>query len=203
MPEDKPPQTPPADTDLPPKVGGVPSSRTPTSPPEAWNIDADGKVFGPYSRQQMRELIADGRLSASSKVARTGQMGWKRADDDPLLKRLLAGNIPLDETFSAHSDSLKSTALLIEAKLVEEKSTILAIILGLLLPGLGQMYVGQILKGVITLIVCIISLILLGFIIVGYIIAFILYVWAIVDGYNHARHLNAARQAAWLKQRGL
>jgi len=151
----------------------------------------------------MRELIADGRLSAASKISKSGEAGWRRADQDSILKHLLTGDLPRDGTSSAHSDSFKSTALLIEAKLVEEKSTILTIVLGLLLPGLGQMYVGNILKGIIVLISCTISLIILGFIFIGYIIAFILYVWAIVDAYNHAKHLNAVRQAAWLKQRGL
>ena len=65
------------------------------------------------------------------------------------------------------------------------------------------MYVGQILKGIVILIAWFFSLLILGFILIGYIIAFVIYVWAIIDAYNHAKHLNAARQAAWLKQRGL
>ena len=156
MPEDKPPHTPPASDDLPPKVGGVPSSNTPTLPPGVWNIDADGKVYGPSSRQQMRELIADGRLSAASKISKSGEAGWRRADQDPILKQLLTGIEPSDGNESAQSNPMHAAALKIEAGNLEVKSPLLAVILSLIVPGAGQMYTGHITGGVQILVVWIV-----------------------------------------------
>lgn len=61
-----------------------------------------------------------------------------------------------------------------------EKNILLAIILSVLLPGLGQIYLGLDHKGAIFLIAYVISAILI-LILIGFLLCFVIWIWALID----------------------
>ncbi|MGI0026612.1 MAG: hypothetical protein ACREAD_02075 [Nitrosopumilaceae archaeon] len=85
---------------------------------------------------------------------------------------------------------------------VDQKSEALAIVLSVLIAGVGQMYLGKIGRGVGILIgliiLAVIGIVTLG---VGYILAIILFIWQIIDAYNlckkYNRHLLQNGQPPW------
>jgi TM2 domain-containing membrane protein YozV len=81
------------------------------------------------------------------------------------------------------------------AKIVNQRSPIVAAILTLIVCGLGQIYNGQLGKGIIYLIVAIIcGLLILA--IIGIILLPIWYIIAIVDAYKTAQKINADEDAS-------
>lgn len=70
-----------------------------------------------------------------------------------------------------------------------EKSIILAIILSVFLPGLGQIYLGLDHKGAIFLIAYVISAILI-LILIGFLLCFIIWIWALIDTIISTNALN-------------
>lgn len=52
-------------------------------------ISIGGKIYGPYSAQQMRSFIGEGRVTASSLVSREGG-AWTAASDDEFCARIFA-----------------------------------------------------------------------------------------------------------------
>ena len=49
----------------------------------AWTINAGGKVYGPFSSERMRGFVAEGRLAASSLIARENSSDWRDAGSEP------------------------------------------------------------------------------------------------------------------------
>ena len=68
----------------------------------------------------------------------------------------------------------------------QEKNPVLALILSLLIVGLGQVYNGQTVKGLIFFIVAVI----IGFTGIGLIISFLIWLYAMYDAYNTAQRIN-------------
>ena len=52
-------------------------------------LSIGGKVYGPYTAQQMKSYVAEGRITASSLVSRDGG-AWMPANEDPLCAEWLA-----------------------------------------------------------------------------------------------------------------
>ena len=52
---------------------------------ESWTISVGGRVYGPYSLEQMRSFHAEGRLADHSLVARAGEDQFHAAAEDPAL----------------------------------------------------------------------------------------------------------------------
>ncbi len=52
---------------------------------ESWTISVGGRVYGPYSVEQMRGFHAEGRLADHSLVARAGEDQFHAASEDPAL----------------------------------------------------------------------------------------------------------------------
>jgi TM2 domain-containing membrane protein YozV/RNA polymerase subunit RPABC4/transcription elongation factor Spt4 len=75
----------------------------------------------------------------------------------------------------------------------EEKNIILAIILSVLLPGLGQIYLGLDRKGAMFLIGYVISAILI-ILIIGFLLCMIIWVWALVDTIMSTNALNRGEE---------
>ena len=75
----------------------------------------------------------------------------------------------------------------------EEKNIILAIILSVLLPGLGQIYLGLDRKGAMFLIAYVISAILILFII-GFLLCIIIWIWALADAIMSTNALNRGEE---------
>jgi TM2 domain-containing membrane protein YozV len=74
-----------------------------------------------------------------------------------------------------------------------QKSTLLAVILSVLLPGLGQIYLGLDHKGAIFLIAYIISAILI-LLLIGFILCPVLWIWALVDTIMSANAINKGEE---------
>jgi len=52
---------------------------------ESWTISVGGRVYGPYSVEQMRAFHAEGRLADHSLVARAGEDQFHAANEDAAL----------------------------------------------------------------------------------------------------------------------
>ena len=89
--------------------------------------------------------------------------------------------------------NLKATVKSRNVSIDKEKSTLVAVVLSVLLPGLGHMYLGLDNAGAILLIAYIVSLILILFVI-GLALALIVWVWALVDTINSANALNRGEE---------
>ena len=74
-----------------------------------------------------------------------------------------------------------------------EKSLLLAIILSIFLPGLGQIYLGLDNKGAIFLIAYIVSAFLI-LLFIGIILVFVLWIWALIDTITSCNALNRGEE---------
>jgi hypothetical protein len=52
---------------------------------ESWTISVGGRVYGPYSLEQMQAFHREGRLADHSLVARAGEDQFQAANEDPAL----------------------------------------------------------------------------------------------------------------------
>ena len=52
---------------------------------ETWTISVGGRVYGPYSLEQIRSFHTEGRLADHSLVARAGEEQFHAATEDPAL----------------------------------------------------------------------------------------------------------------------
>lgn len=75
----------------------------------------------------------------------------------------------------------------------ENKNTLLAIILSVLLPGLGQIYLGLDHKGAIFLIAYVVSAILI-LLIIGFLLVIVIWIWALVDTIQSVNALNRGEE---------
>src|SRR5215469_11668826 len=55
---------------------------------ESWTISVGGRVYGPYSLEQMQGFHAENRLADHSMVARAGEEQFHPASEDPALAPL-------------------------------------------------------------------------------------------------------------------
>jgi TM2 domain-containing membrane protein YozV len=71
------------------------------------------------------------------------------------------------------------------------KSELSAVVLSILLPGLGQIYNGQITKGILTIIILVIILgVLFQLSFLFSILSIVIWYWSIFDAYDIARRIN-------------
>ncbi|MBR4447270.1 zinc ribbon domain-containing protein [Methanobrevibacter sp.] len=75
----------------------------------------------------------------------------------------------------------------------EEKNVLLAVILSVILPGLGQIYLGLDNKGAIFLIAYVISAILI-LILIGLLLCVIIWIWALIDTIISANSINKGEE---------
>jgi hypothetical protein len=80
---------------------------------ELWNISVSGRVYGPYTHDQMRTFANEGRLAPQSLVAHPGQENFRDASEEPELAALFRPSKPgamaeiMEDqapTFGRHSD---------------------------------------------------------------------------------------------------
>ncbi|HEY1708304.1 MAG TPA: DUF4339 domain-containing protein [Rhizomicrobium sp.] len=55
---------------------------------DLWMMSVGGRIYGPYSAEQMRTFAGEGRLAATSLVARQGQESFRNASEEPDLAAL-------------------------------------------------------------------------------------------------------------------
>ena len=75
----------------------------------------------------------------------------------------------------------------------EDKNILLAVILSVFLPGLGQIYLGLDHKGVLFLIAYVISAILM-LLIIGFLLVTVIWIWALVDTIQSTNALNRGEE---------
>ena len=174
-------------------TGSEPVAGPPPHPLDGqWHIATDGKVYGPYSGHDIEKFITEGRVTSLTNVARVGSEKWQRAGDDRTLGALFGTNLPAakaSRTVQAGEGSAvvqinnvyPDPALMMGSEM-GPKSPGIALLLSLLIPGVGQMYNSQVAKGILMLI----GWILLWFVWLGWVI----WIWAMIDAYQEAKHLN-------------
>lgn len=83
---------------------------------ETWTISVGGRVYGPYSLEQMQGFHAESRLADYSMVARAGEDQFHPAHEDPALAPLFRpAPASVDEPdVSAPAPGLSASASLIE-----------------------------------------------------------------------------------------
>ena len=54
-----------------------------------WRVSVGGRVYGPYSTEQMLSFVAEGRIASHSIVAAGDHGPWVSASDDPVLAGML------------------------------------------------------------------------------------------------------------------
>ncbi|MEM8772349.1 MAG: hypothetical protein AAGD92_11925 [Pseudomonadota bacterium] len=50
---------------------------------ENWCVNVDDKIYGPYTSEQVRKYVHEGRLAAWSKIAPAGSRNWREASKEP------------------------------------------------------------------------------------------------------------------------
>ncbi len=77
---------------------------------ETWTISVGGRVYGPYSLEQMQGFHAENRLADHSLIARAGEEQFHPASEDPVLAALFQPSpTPEAETHQA-SESINEPA---------------------------------------------------------------------------------------------
>jgi TM2 domain-containing membrane protein YozV len=186
--------------ELPPRIDGDST--------ETWRVRVGDKSYGPYTLRQMHDLVSDGRLATNSRVSKTGLSSWTDAANDPNLRQLLSGALPHEIISGGQGSGLSTAELVIRAQHMDTKSTLLAVIFSIVLPGSGYIYLGKIGRGtfvfvVFAVLLSVIAILDLFFIWIGLIIAIIiriiLHFFVLHDVYQIAFRQNNANQWAWLK----
>lgn len=71
---------------------------------ESWTISVGGRVYGPYSFEQMQSFHGEGRLADHSLVARAGEDQFHAANEDPAFAAFfVASQAPAPEVTAAPS----------------------------------------------------------------------------------------------------
>lgn len=179
------------------------ASAVPKPPPHPldgeWYVHLDGQVFGPFSGHQLRDFAGEGRIGAETQAVRVGAETWTRTADDPALASLFAraavpappptgpvraeaGATVVQVTNNIASEPRPQQVVILDPGAAAPKSAGTALILSILIVGLGQLYNGQIGKGILMFFACI----LLWFVLLGWIIN----IWSWVDAYKTAKAMN-------------
>lgn len=146
-------------------------------------------------------MVDKGQITDSDFLCPEGGNAWTQAKNEPLLGALFRAkaqaNPPPTSTVSANggtvvqvtnnipTPNLAHAALLLEGA-GASKSPGIALLLSLLICGVGQMYNGQVAKGVLMLLGCIV----LWFVLLGWII----WIWSMIDAYQTAKKMTLLHQ---------
>jgi TM2 domain-containing membrane protein YozV len=174
-----------------------------------WFMHADGTNYGPFTGHQFREFVRDGRLHRDTDVNRAGTDVWCKAGEDKALALLFPSAVPAQrvahygegsqvDPASGHVSAAKGATIVqvtnnlappeapkptvIVGTDAKPKSAGTALVLSILLCGLGQIYNGQVGKGLLMMLLCV----LLWVAMLGWIIN----IWSIIDAYSTAKSMN-------------
>lgn len=75
-------------------VAGV-SNAIPTPKPIEYYVAIDGAQAGPFTEEEVRKLIENGRITDDNLVWYAGLSGWRRAKDVPAINKWLLLSNPL------------------------------------------------------------------------------------------------------------
>ena len=202
--------------DLPTNQAIAPSNQvvsSSTSPPPhpldgEWYMHTGDQAFGPFTGYKLREFVRDGRLGPDTQVVRAGTDNWIDAKDDSALRQLFGTalqpptsirNPSSPEPYASVAAAAGATIvqvtnnlapaprqILIEEGEAKPKSAGTALLLSILITGLGQIYNGQVAKGIGMFVLAIAA----WFILLGWIIM----IWSWIDAYQNAKSMNLRYQ---------
>jgi TM2 domain-containing membrane protein YozV len=143
--------------------------------------------------------VEDGRVDAATSTLRVGTDNWLRTIDDPILGALVdprrLPRKPQTTNVSAKDGATvvqvtntiaANPVVFLDDGPAHPKSAGFALLLSLLICGVGQMYNGQVAKGILMLIGCaVLWIVLLGWVI---------WIWSMVDAYQTAKAMNLRYQ---------
>lgn len=191
-----------------PVATGARSNTISDAPPHpldgSWHLNIGGQNYGPYTGHELRDFAKEGRITLASQVIPVGGTVWKSAKDDPVLGRFFepARTAPLPPSRTSLDNRVNAAegativqvtnnigpqpghgvaAVLLDGA-AANKSAGVALILSLLICGLGQFYNGQIGKGILMFAL----MIALWFVLLGWVI----WIWSAVDAYKTAKAMN-------------
>jgi TM2 domain-containing membrane protein YozV len=194
------PPRPPGSDPIP--LRAAPDASLPPHPlDKRWYAHVAGANYGPYSGHEIKSMIDSGRLTDSDYLCPEGGSAWTLAKNEPLLGSLFRakaqaapppittvsanGGTVVQVTNNIPTPNLAQAALLLNGE-AAAKSPGIALLLSLLICGVGQMYNGQVAKGVLMLLGSLLAwLILLGWVI---------WIWSMVDAYQTAKQMNLRYQ---------
>ena len=179
------------------------SSKPPHPLDGEWYIHLNSETFGPYSGHDIKEFVADGRVTPGTDVMRKGGTEWTDAIADRALASLFphqppalsarpapsamatpvtaaAGATVVQVTNTVTQD--RTPLLIVEDGPARPKSAGIAFLMSFMIVGLGQVYNGQVGKGILMFILCIgLWLVFLGWVI---------HIWSWIDAYQTASRMN-------------
>jgi len=164
-----------------------------------WYAHVDGKNYGPYTGHEIKQMAEKAQVLDSDFLCPEGGNAWTQAKNEPLLGALFRKTPPplTSSTITAPDGGTVvqvtnhmpqnnlAAALLLEGD-AANKSPGIALLLSLLICGVGQMYNGQVGKGIAFLI----GFILAWFILLGWVV----WIWSMVDAYQTAKRMNLRYQ---------
>ncbi|MDP6952255.1 MAG: GYF domain-containing protein [Alphaproteobacteria bacterium] len=158
-------------TATPPESDGAPPPPHPLD--GRWMLKVEETVHGPYTGHEVANFIREGRVHGQTLVAPEGHEQWQAAENDPALLRVIeAERARAGRAVSVDVD-------------MDGGSPVLALVLSLIIAGVGQIYNGQIIKGALMFVSCF----LLWLVWLGWII----WIWSMIDAFVVAK----AKRRLW------
>ena len=188
----------------PPAAVGAPPGR-PRHPLDGeWYLHAEGETYGPFTGHELQQFVADGRLTPTTDVVRVGSQDWVTASEDKVLARLFppaagpraardapperggavvaANGATVVQVTNTIAAAPQARPIILQSGEAKPKSAGTALLLSIIIVGLGQIYNGQVAKGIGMLVLCV----ALWFVMLGWIIN----LWSWVDAYRTAKAMN-------------
>lgn len=166
-----------------------------------WYAHVDGQNYGPYSGHDIKRMVEKNQIHETDFLCPDGGSAWTQAKNEPLLGALFRartqsgpppvtavsaeGGTVVQVTNNIPSPNLAHAALMMNSE-AAAKSPGIALLLSLLICGVGQMYNGQVAKGILMLLGCI----ALWFVLLGWVV----WIWSMVDAYTTAKRMNLLYQ---------
>lgn len=166
-----------------------------------WYVNVDGTSYGPFSGHEIRRMVEKNQVTATDFLCAEGATSWVQAKNDPVLGGIfLPRRQPSEQTVTApvtanggtvvqvtnHIPNMAHAALLMDEGPAGAKSPGIALVLSLLICGVGQMYNGQVAKGILMLLGCVCLWV--------FFLGWIIWIWSMIDAYSTAKEMNLRYQ---------
>jgi TM2 domain-containing membrane protein YozV len=165
-----------------------------------WYAHVDGQNYGPYSGHEIKRMAETSQITDSDCLCPEGGSAWTQAKNEPLLGAIFRARAEAERAapqvtaanggtvvqVTNQAPNFAQAALLLSTGDAANKSPGIALLLSLLICGVGQMYNGQVGKGILMLI----GFVLLWAVLLGWVV----WIWSMVDAYSTAKEMNLRYQ---------
>lgn len=165
-----------------------------------WYVHVDGQNYGPYSGHDIKRMAEADQIRATDFLCPEGGSAWTQARTEPLLGAIFRAREEAERSapkittanggtvvqVTNQIPNIAQAALLLSTNDAANKSPGIALLLSLLICGVGQMYNGQVAKGILMLI----GFVLLWTVLLGWVI----WIWSMVDAYSTAKQMSLRYQ---------